>query len=442
MKVAVIGMGYVGIPEAVLFTTIPWVQKVYGIQRRSKTSGYKIDLLNSGELPFDEPELEPILRQSVKNKTFECTDDYSKMSDCEIIVVAVQTPVTGGGCVTMKDGTYISKPLLDAIDTIFSSKNMSICEQLIVITSTVAPGTTDRIHERIKQSCAPYTVVHAPERITPKHLVENIQKYPRVIGGYDEESITKVKELYSAIGVKEFVTMTPTEAEITKTSENGMRAVQIAMANQIAEICERTGANFYKVKEGIDSLQGEGITRAMLLPGAGVGGHCLTKDGYLLVSAMDMRDRDRSLFITATTINNSMPNRMWELTKDACKSAGVDINGLNITLFGWSYLKNSSDTRNSPAVAYKEIAERNGCNVYVYDPICKMGKSFKRACESDAFVVVTDHDEFASIFATIHNLRSKKGKPLIFIDGRCVVDPLNFDRNKWVFRGIGRGDVI
>lgn len=158
--------------------------------------------------------------------------------------------------------------------------------------------------------------------------------------------------------------MSATAAEVTKTAENTFRDLQIAAVNELALYCEAMGINVYDVRAGVDSLKGEGITRAILWPGAGVGGHCLTKDTYHLergvsvvaAEPLDYPEGRESLFVLARGINDFMPAHMLKLTKDALARVGKDIRGAKIALLGWAFLNDSDDARNTPAEPFYQAA--------------------------------------------------------------------------------------
>ena len=162
-------------------------------------------------------------------------------------------------------------------------------------------------------------------------LLRNIREHDRCVGGIDDVSTKRATELYSPVlTLGKVIPMTATAAEVTKTAENTFRDLQIAAANELALYCEAMGINFYDVRTGIDSLKGEGITRAMLWPGAGVGGHCLTKDTYHLErgvqvlgkGTLDYPAKEPSLYVLARHINDFMPTHMFRLTMDASEACG------------------------------------------------------------------------------------------------------------------------
>jgi len=315
-KIGVIGMGYVGIPAAVLFADAPEFDYVYGFQRDSKSSGYKIEMLNSGESPLkgDEPGLEELISKVTGNvsgndgrenagsgsrRKFECTSDFSKIAECDAVTLAIQTPFENP-----KDLIPNFTPLIEGIRNVGRYLTPGT---LVVLESTITPGTTVGMAKDILEEESglvageDFALAHAPERVMVGRLLQNIREHDRIVGGIcsiggpdgisgisgisgvDSPSTKRAVELYKPVLTKgKIIPMSATAAEVTKTAENTFRDLQIAAANQLALYCEAMGINFYDVRRGVDSLKGEGITRAMLWPGAGVGGHCLTKDTYHL----------------------------------------------------------------------------------------------------------------------------------------------------------------
>jgi UDP-N-acetyl-D-mannosaminuronic acid dehydrogenase len=241
---------------------------------------------------------------------------------------------------------------------------------------------------------------------------------------------------------------------VTKTAENTFRDLQIAAINELALYCEAMGINVYDVRTGVDSLKGEGITRAMLWPGAGVGGHCLTKDTYHLERGvqvlgnglLDYPAGEPSLYVLARRINDFMPAHMSRLTIDGLKRAGVSPKGAKIALLGWAFLSNSDDSRNTPAEPYRDLLLKEGSVVAVHDPYVAEypGVTFEPFVEealrnADAIVIFAGHHQYRTLDpAYIRNLSGKK-HPVI-VDGRNLIDADAYIRAGFIYKGIGRGD--
>ena len=282
-NIGVVGMGYVGIPAAVLFADAPEFESVIGFQRDSPSSGYKIGMLNRGESPLkgEEPGLEDLLGKVVGAGKFRCTSDFSEVAACDAVTLAIQTPF-----LDPKDLIPDFSALTEGLRAV--GRHLSE-GTLVVLESTVTPGTTERMAREILEGESglvageDFALAHAPERVMVGRLLKNIREHDRIVGGIDDVSTRRAVELYAPVlTTGTIIPMSATAAEVTKTAENAFRDLQIAAANQLALHCEAMGVNVYDVRAGIDSLKGEGITRAILWPGAGVGGHCLTKDSWHL----------------------------------------------------------------------------------------------------------------------------------------------------------------
>jgi len=454
-KIGVVGMGYVGIPAAVLFANAPQFDKVYGFQRASSTSGYKIDMLNRGESPLkgEEPGLEELIGQVVRAGKFECTSDYSKITELDAVTLSIQTPF-----LNKKDLLPDFSALKDGIKNVGRNLRPGM---LVVLESTVTPGTTTGLAREILEqesglrAGTDFALAHAPERVMVGRLLRNLREHDRIVGGIDEVSTVRATELYSPILTKgRVIPMSATAAEVTKTAENTFRDLQIAAINELALYCEAMGINVYDVRTGVDSLKGEGITRALLWPGAGVGGHCLTKDTFQLERGVQVLGKDLldypagepSLYVLARHINDFMPAHMLTLTKRGLERAGKSLRGAKIALLGWAFIANSDDARDPPSESFFERAAEAGATVAVHDPwvtSCpglEIGHDLETVLShADAVVIFTGHSAYRSLDPVAVKKACGTARPVI-VDGRNVIDPDAFIREGFVYQGIGRGD--
>jgi UDP-N-acetyl-D-mannosaminuronic acid dehydrogenase len=211
--------------------------------------------------------------------------------------------------------------------------------------------------------------------------------------------------------------------------------------------------NVYDVRDGIDSLKGEGITRAILYPGAGVGGHCLTKDTYHLErgvriagTKLDYPVDSESLYVLARKINDFMPVHMYNLTLDGLSRAGKKIQDSRVAILGWAFINNSDDTRNPPAEPYYKLLTRNGAVVTIHDPYVseygslKITQNLKECLKgSNAVAIFTGHKQYLNLKASVIKKLTGQEHPVI-VDGRNVIDPDAFIEEGFVYKGIGRGD--
>ena len=453
--VGVVGMGYVGIPAAILFAASPCYKKVYGFQRKSSSSGYKIEMLNDGVNPLkgDEPGLTPLIKEVVKAKKFTCTSDFSKVKECDAVTISIQTPF-----LNPKDLVPDFSALFDGVREV--GRNISP-GTLVVMESTVTPGTTNGIVKDILEESSKlkagvdFDLAHAPERVMVGRLIRNIREHDRIVGGINETATKRASALYAPLLTKgKIIPMTATAAEVTKTAENTFRDLQIAAVNELALYCEAMGINVYDVRDGINSLKGEGIARDVLLPGAGVGGHCLTKDTYHLergvkvgINKLDYPEGKESLYVLAREINDFMPNHMFKLTQEGLKRVNKCLTGSKIAILGWAFIADSDDARNSPSETYRDLIIGAGGKVTIHDPWVQgernavIDRDLNNVIKgADAVAILTGHIQYKGLKAHVvkNNMRIN-GKPVI-IDGRNVIDADAFINDGFIYKGIGRGD--
>ncbi|NPE27577.1 nucleotide sugar dehydrogenase [Methanococcoides sp. SA1] len=455
-KIGVLGMGYVGIPAAALFADVDKFEKVLGFQRNSASSGYKIDMINAGESPLkgEEPGLEDLLKKVTDSNKFECTPDFSRIAEMDAVTLAIQTP--------FENPTDLIPDFGALIEGIRNVGKYLTPGTLVVLESTITPGTTSGMAKEILEEESgmiageDFALAHAPERVMVGRLLKNIQEHDRIVGGIDETSTQRAIELYQPVLTKgKIIPMSSTAAEVTKTAENTFRDLQIAAANQLALYCESMKINFFDVRAGIDSLKGEGITRAILYPGAGVGGHCLTKDTYHLErgieiagqSPLDYPENADSIYVLARKVNDFMPNHMFKLTEEALADVGKTIKGSKIAMLGWAFINDSDDARNPPSEPLYDLLIEAGAEVKVHDPHVleypgiEIGKDLNKVIkDADVIAVLTGHSDYFTLKPSDLKESMGKEKPVV-VDGRNVIDSAKFIDGGFVYRGIGRGDV-
>jgi UDP-N-acetyl-D-mannosaminuronic acid dehydrogenase len=255
----------------------------------------------------------------------------------------------------------------------------------------------------------------------------------RIIGGDTPESASLAQAFYRHVVHAELDLADCVTAELVKTAENAYRDVQIAFANELALICEQVGADVWQVRELVNKSPG----RNVLLPGAGVGGHCIPKDPWLL--AYGARDAITAKLIPAAReINDYMPLHMAELTIDALAEAGAEIEGAQIAVLGYAYLENSDDTRNSPSISLINRLEELGAQVRVHDPWVAEYQGDLEGCIAgcDAIVTMVAHDVYAEL--ALDSLKDVLSFPIL-IDGRGVFRQLDLDASGWIYKGVGQG---
>ena len=439
-KIAVIGMGYVGIPAAALLADVPGFD-VTGIQRRSKRSGWKIEILNSGRCPFEgnEPGLDDLVARVVKKGTFRVTDDYSVLKDMDIILLDVQTPTEGPD----------HQPLYESLKEVSRLVGKYMSKGVLVITeSTVAPGTTEHIVKPILekesglQAGRDFSLAYSYERVMPGKLIEYIVNLPRIVGGIDKRSEERAVEMYGKIVKKKIYSTDLLTAETSKTMENAYRDVNIAFANEMAMIAEKLGVDIFEIQQLINSRS----ERHMHLPGAGVGGHCLPKDTWLLRYGLRKYwepTMETEFVCVARKINDLMPLHMVELIQNALKEKGREIENARIAVLGVAYLEDSDDTRNTPAYRLIDELTSRGAKVIAHDPHVRefpeaeLTRDLDEALKgADCAVIVTKHKPYFSL--DLKKARELMRTPVI-VDGRNVLEKDKVEKAGFVYRGIGKG---
>ena len=455
-KIAVIGMGYVGIPAAVLLANSGY--DVIGIQRRSKRSGWKIDVLNEGRCPIggNEPELPELLERVVKAKKFRVTEDFSLINDADFILIDVQTPT---------DENHI--PRYESLQQVCHQIGKYLSPgKVVIIESTVAPGTTEYLVKPILEKESGliaglplgFGLCFSYERVMVGRLIHNIREYPKIVGGIDDESTRVTIEMYRSIIKGGVYGTNPMTAEVSKTVENAYRDVQIAFANEVALLCESLGTDVYEVRKFVNGLPndpsspGANPVRNMHFPGAGVGGHCLPKDTWLLMHGYNEYANGKSKYPSsvltgARYLNDWMPVHMADLLDSALTESKKDSKDTVVAVLGYSFLENSDDARNTPTVQFLKELEKRGVKYIIHDPYIKdteegyrIEPNINKALQGcDALVLMTKHDEYKTLTPEKlqHLLRTK-----IIIDGRNLFDPTLFTADGFIFRGVGKGKKI
>lgn len=439
-RIVVIGMGYVGIPAAALLADVDGFD-VTGLQRRSARSGWKIDVLNRGESPFEgnEPGLSELLARVVSKGTFRVTDDVSVISEADAILIDVQTPTD-----PQNVPQYISLR-----EVCFSIGKHLKRGTLVVVESTVAPGTTEHVVKKIieresnMKGGEDFDLVFSYERVMPGKLIHNIVNLPRVVGGLTPRGAERAVEIYKKICKAKVRVTDILTAEISKTIENAYRDVNIAFANEMALVCESLGVNVYEVRDLVNELS----NRQMHIPGAGVGGHCLPKDSWLLRHGLYEYGSwkvEPEIISLSRRINNHMPIHMSYLVENALNFQGKEIQTSVVVVLGAAYLEDSDDTRNSPAAPLVGALIAKGAEVRIHDPHVTSWEFGHNSIESDlekaisgadCLALVTKHQEYLSLDPKW--LKRKMRTPVI-VDGRNVFDEDVLIREGFEFRCIGK----
>jgi UDP-N-acetyl-D-mannosaminuronic acid dehydrogenase len=424
--ISVIGLGYVGLPTAVVFAS-----KGFNVVGVDVDAG-KVEAVNSGRCYIREPGLDVLLRDVVSKGLLRATTDAVRaVRESDAVVIAVPTPVRDG----VADLSYLREALLAVREGLHRGL-------LVVIESTIPPGTTagfakPLLEESGMRAEEDFYLAHVPERIAPGRAVEELLNMPRVVGGVGPRSTEKAVELYSRVNSK-LLTTDATTAEFVKLAENTYRDLNIAYANLLAVMAEKLGVDVYEAIRLANTHQRVHIH----IPGAGVGGPCLTKDPYMLIS-IDPDFWGSELIKIARRINDYMPIHTVKIVEKALIEAELEIKNARITVLGAAYKGGVGDTRESPSKHIVEELIKKGSKVIAYDPYTSETFGAERSLsledavkDSDAIVIVTDHPEFKNIdLEVIGRIMRHK----IIIDGRRVIEPYQAVKHGFRYYGVGFG---
>lgn len=404
--VAVIGLGYVGLPVACMFA-----------QAGFKTIGLDIDAervaqINQGKNPIEgiEPGLDDLVAQVTENHNLQCTSHYDELKQADVITISVQTPVDDDHLPRYEH----MKSALTALGNVLKQG------ALVIIESTISPRTMQTIIQETLEASSgmrlneDFYLGHCPERVMPGRLLYNIENMSRVIGGSLPEVADVMVSFYRNIVKGDLDPTDLLTAELVKTTENAYRDVQIAFANEVAKICEVVGGDVWKLRELVNKSPG----RNMLYPGAGVGGHCIPKDPWLLISGA--QSISPTLIPSARVVNSGMPAHVWQLTSNSLENQGKTIATATIAVLGYAYLENSDDTRNSPSADFVQYAQTAGANLRIHDPFIEAyATDLSTVLQgADAIVILVAHNQYKEAdWNTLLNNTSNQ----IIVDARHVI---------------------
>ena len=346
----VIGLGYIGLPTALMFAKSG--VKVVGTDYNEEL----VESLKQGRLTFEEKGLDDLFQSALANN-IEFTTDYQKG---DTYIIAVPTPY-------IKESKKLNQDyLISSINTV-----LDVCENgaVIIIESTVSPGTTDKyirplIEERGFVIGQDIHLVHAPERIIPGNMIYELEHNSRTVGADDPKIGQEVKELYKSFCKSEIVVTDIRSAEMSKVVENTYRDVNIAFANELAKICRADDMDVYEIIR----IANKHPRVDILQPGPGVGGHCISVDPWFLVG--DYPDLT-NMILTARKTNDSMPSHVLSRIRDIMRDHNItDIS--KVGLYGLSYKEDVDDTRESPTLQLlQRMDEHLAFGVKVFDPFVK-----------------------------------------------------------------------
>jgi len=403
MKIAIIGSGYVGIVTGIGFAELGNHIVFIDIDKN------KIDKINSSQPPIFEDGLEGLMKKN--NGNFYATNDYEVIQDTNVVFICVGTPSKNDGPIDLNFVKDASKKI---------GRNLKNNFQVVVVKSTVIPGTTEEIIKPIlekesgKKAFKDFGLAVNPEFLREGNAVHDFFNPDRiVIGVKDEESKSILEKLYSPFECPKLTTDLKT-AEMIKYTSNAFLATKISFANEIGNICKKLGIDSYKVFEGVGL--DHRINPEFFRAGIGFGGSCFPKDVRALISKAEELNENPKLLKAVMELNEEQPLKLIELLKKHIP----DLGGKTIGVLGLAFKPNTDDVREGRAVPIIRTLLKEGAKVIAYDP--KAVKNFKKlfpeieytsaekVLESDAILIVTEWEEFKNL--------DYNGK--IVIDGRRI----------------------
>ena len=385
--VAVIGLGYVGLPLAVEFAKAGFKVIGYDVSQRV------VDLLNGGESHIQDVADEDVA-EAVKSKRFEATTVESRLREADAISIAVPTPLVK---TRDPDMSYV----LAAADAVARNAHKGM---LVVLESTTYPGTTrelllpklDQLGLKVGEDVF---LAFSPERVDPGNEKWHTKNTPKVVGGITQACTDAAVALYAACIDTLVSVSSPEAAELTKLLENTFRSVNIGLANEMAIMCDRLGVDVWEV---IDAAATKPFGFMKFTPGPGIGGHCIPLDPHYLAWKMRTLNYKTRFIDLASEINSEMPALVADKVAKALNDQKKAVNGSRVLVLGVAYKRDIDDMRESPALDVMRLLEEMGAHVVFHDPYVPRFRedgqehtgvelTDEELDRSDVVVIVTDH---------------------------------------------------
>lgn len=411
MQVAVYGLGYVGLPTAIAISLAGHTVRGVDIDER------KVADLKNAKTDVNDDFVQSQLHQSNLELSTE-------PAPSDVHIICVPTPV---------DNRYYAD--LRAVESATRTVAGLLRDgDLVVVESTIYPGVCeDVVRPILESSGVHYLLAHCPERINPGDPKWTVRNIPRVLGGIDEPSTAKARELYDSF-LESGVTVVGSirAAEATKILENTFRDINIAFVNEMAMSFARLGIDITDV---IRAASTKPFGYMPFYPGAGVGGHCIAVDPYYMIARGKEAGFDHEFLRLARKINEGMPEYVVSVLSEALNEVPLPLRGTKVGLLGVAYKPEVADDRESPSYEILEVLRKVGCRVTVYDPfVLRVSDvtTLNQAVEDvDAIVLATAHREFVRHQATLQTAK-------VVVDGRNCLDGASMRAAGVIYRGVGR----
>ena len=440
MNIAIVGTGYVGLVSGTCFAeTGAHVVCV-------DTDASKIERLKDGQIPIYEPGLDEMVKKNVSAGRLEFTTDLaSVLDDVQIVFSAVGTPPD-------EDGSADLKYVLQVAQTIGQNLNHYV---VVVTKSTVPVGTARKVRKAIEEELVKrgmqdleFDVASNPEFLKEGNAIKDFMSPDRVVVGVESERAKKVlTKLYKPFLINNFrvIFMDIPSAEMTKYAANSMLATRISFMNDIANLCERVGADVNMVRAGIGA--DTRIGRKFLYAGCGYGGSCFPKDVKALIKTADQNGYSMEVLKAVERVNERQKSILFEKLVKAFGSKEA-LKGKCIAMWGLSFKPETDDMRESTALVMIQLLLDAGCQIRAYDPVampeCKrrIGDDVKycndmydAVLDADALLLLTEWKEFRLPSWAV--IRKAMNHPLV-IDGRNIFDEEDLEENGFEYHCIGK----
>lgn len=433
MHIGIIGTGYVGLVTGACFAEFGLF--VTCVDKDEK----KIRLLKKGEIPFYEPGIEELVRRNLKQKRLQFTTKIEKAVESSLVIfIAVGTPRRGDGSADLKYVEEVATTIAQAMDEY----------KVIVTKSTVPVGTGQKIRDIISRNLkgkVDFDIVSNPEFLREGSAIEDFMRPNRVvIGANSAHAIAIMRDLYKPLYLIEtpFVVTNIETAEMIKYAANSFLATKISFINEMANLCERVGADVHMVAKGMGLDQR--IGSKFLHPGPGYGGSCLPKDTNALLRIAEEHGMQMGIIDAAVKANEKQRHHMAQKIRDAMGK----LKGTTVAILGLSFKPNTDDIRDAPALSIIRDLMKDKATIRAYDPVSMHEAATQmpgvRYCKdpydavrgADAVVIMTEWNQF-------RNLPLEKIRKLMkgdhFFDLRNVYEPAKVREKGFQYFGVGRG---
>lgn len=417
-RVAVIGLGYVGLPLALLAEEKGF--EVIGLD----VSQEKLKKLQKRQTIIDDARTSSLLASS----KIIFSDDFTRLQNVDIAIVCVPTPVD-------KDKNPDLGPVKGATKS--AAQHLS-SGSLLVVESTINPGVCDEVLIPLIEAETQHKVgktlllAHCPERINPGDPKWHVGNINRVLGANSEAALDTAFDFYSDLidgSIKKMGSLK--EAEAVKVVENSFRDINIAFVNELAMSFDKLGIN---VKNVIEGAATKPFAFMPHFPSVGVGGHCIPVDPYYLIGYARNYGFEHEFLSLARAINNGMPAFTVEKLIEALNEAGLALKDTKVTVLGLSYKANVGDDRESPSYEVIELLNQTGAQVTTFDPHFPTKSTAKSLAEAlknaEAVIIATNHQEFLEVDFSKTTIK-------VLIDGKNCLPITQLREADFIYRGIG-----